>query len=180
MLLQLKHNDISEVIWNTVVSPCLRSQGISTLVTSRLSPNSIIRKDPLDFIESKCLKHDLFTASTRQFRELIIYSACQMNESSYTSTLLYTILEAAVSSDVESEQMHVTYISIAVLFVTGLTNNSLKKYLIFSGLSSLSLGTAVNMYSLWLIDSTMVITHTMMRQFTNSDGTLCNCFFFQG
>ena len=115
ILLQLKNNDIFEVIWNTVVSPCLRSQGISTLVTSRLLPNSIIRKDPLDFIESKCLKHDLFTASTRQFRELIIYSACQMNESSYTSTLLYTILEAAVSSDVEKEQMHITYIFIAVL-----------------------------------------------------------------
>ena len=126
MLLQLKSNDISEVIWNTVVSPCLRSQGISPSVTSRLLPNSIIRKHPLDFIALKYLKHDLFTAFTRRFRELIIYSACQMNESSYTSTLLYTILEAVVSSDVESEQMHITYISIAVLFVTGLTNNSLK------------------------------------------------------
>ena len=139
ILLQLKNNDIFEVILNTVVSPCLRSQGISTSVTSRSLPNSIIRQHPLDFTASKYLKHDLF-------RELIIYSACQMNESSYTSTLLYTILEAAVSSDVESEQMHITYISTAILFVTGLTNNSLKKDLIFSRLSSLSLSTAVNIY----------------------------------
>ena len=42
--------------------------------------------------------------------------------------------------------MHVTYIYAAVLFVTGLINNLLKKYLIFSRLSSRSLGTAVNMY----------------------------------
>ena len=139
ILLQLKNNDIFEVILNTVVSPCLRSQGISTSVTSRSLPNSIIRQHPLDFTASKYLKHDLF-------RELIIYSACQMNESSYTSTILYTILEAAVSSDVESEQIHITYISTAVLFVTGLINNSLKKDLIFSRLSSLSVGTAVNMY----------------------------------
>ena len=67
------------------------------------------------FRSIKILKHDLFTAFTRRFRELIIYSACQMNESSYTSTLLYNILEAVVSSDVETEQMHITYISIAVL-----------------------------------------------------------------
>ena len=44
-----------------------------------------------------------------------------MNESSYTSTILYAILEATVSSDVESEQIYIIYISTAVLFVTGLT-----------------------------------------------------------